>query len=119
MGEGLGGHSVHVKPHSNTENDLASTLQEFVKIIAQQGKAIGELTNAVRELKTQKAKPNVPNINSKPRVTPRYTEVGQPICLRCEGVGHMVRQCPVRGTQSPTSTTTAPAVQGNKGPRLL
>ncbi|XP_056303592.1 uncharacterized protein LOC130215772 [Danio aesculapii] len=37
------------------QTDIAVALQEVVKIITQQGKAIGELTNAVRELTVQKA----------------------------------------------------------------
>lgn len=40
-----------------TKTDLTVTLQEVVKIIAQQGKAIGELTNAVRELTMQQTAP--------------------------------------------------------------
>lgn len=39
----------------NTQKELASTLQEVVKIIAQQGKAISELTDAVRGFTMQNA----------------------------------------------------------------
>lgn len=119
VGESPDRHTDNVQIPSNPESELASTLQEVVKIIAQQGKAIGELTNAVRELTTQKAKPNAANLSYKPKVTPRYTEDGQPICLRCEGVGHMARQCPARRPPSQSNTQPASAAQGNEGPRLL
>lgn len=113
------GHSVSVNSPSKSESDLAVTLQEVVKIIAQQGKAIGELTNAVRELNIQKARPHGANINNQPKVIPRYTEDGQPICLRCEGVGHMARQCPTRRAQMQPSVTPNSAAQENETPRLL
>lgn len=29
--------------------------------------------------------------NGRPKVQPKYTSEGQPICLRCEGIGHMAR----------------------------
>lgn len=118
VGESIDGYSVTVKPDNSTESDLTSTLQEVVKIIAQQGKAIGELTNAVRELNTKTTKSAVPNMTSKPKVIPRYTEAGQPICLRCEGIGHMAKQCPTRRAQTQANTNAA-AVQGNETPRLL
>lgn len=37
VGESIDGYSVTVKPDTSTESDLTSTLQEVVKIIAQQG----------------------------------------------------------------------------------
>lgn len=119
VGESPGGPSVSVNSLSNSEGDLAVTLQEVLKIIAQQGKAIGELTNAVRELNVQKARPHGSNINNKPKVTPRYTEDGQPICLRCEGVGHMARQCPTRRAHMQPNVIPNSDMQGNETPRLL
>lgn len=77
----------------NTQKDLTSTLQEVVKIIAQQSKAISELTDAVRGLTMQNANSGSSHRGGRPQVQPKYTSDGQPICLRCEGVGHMARQC--------------------------
>lgn len=103
---------------TSTEADLATTLTEVVKLISQQGKAISELTGAIRGLSLQNTNPRGAWRGGRPRNKPRYTEDGQPICLRCEGVGHMAKQCtamPRTGDQ----TVTAPAVPGNEIPPLL
>lgn len=85
---------------SDVQTDFTMALQEMVKIITQQGKAIGELTNAVRELTTQTASSeDSRGVKAKPK--PKYTREGQPICLRCEGVGHMARHC--NAPRQPTS----------------
>ncbi|XP_024118450.1 uncharacterized protein LOC112139845 [Oryzias melastigma] len=119
IGDTLDGHEVSARPPTNTETDLAVTLQEVVKIIAQQGKAIGELTNAVHELTTQNAPFGAARSTNKSKVIPRYTDDGQPICLKCEGVGHMARQCTALRNRTRPSTSPAAAVQGNENPRLL
>lgn len=105
---------------SNVPTDLTVTLQEVVKIIAQQGKAIGELTNAVRELTVQNTSSQGGNRAGRTKIQPRYTDDGQPICLRCEGVGHMARQCTTpRRPANQSTATPSPAVQGNRHPPLL
>lgn len=101
----------------NTQKDLTSTLQEVVKIIAQQGKAISELTDAVRGLTMQNANPGSSHRGGRPQARPKYTSDGQPICLRCEGVGHMARQC-TTPSRSPGQASAAPRVQGNGNPPL-
>ena len=111
--------SGRVNLTSNVPIDMTMALQDVVKIIAQQGKAIGELTNAVRELSLQTAGAEGGSKGDRPRVKPKYTNDGQPICLRCEGVGHMARQCPTRGPGSQSTVTRSPAVQGNGTPPLL
>ncbi len=95
-------------------------LQEVVKIITQQGKAIGELTNAVCELTVQKAHSSGSQ-NGKPKVKPKYTDDAQSICLRCEGGGgHVARQCPApRSSKSQSTATTGSAEQGNGASPLL
>ncbi len=111
--------SEHSNPVSSAQSDITVALQEVVKIITQQGKAIGELTNAVRELTVQKAHSSGSQ-NGKPKVKPKYTDDGQPICLRCEGVGHVARQCHApRSSKSQSTATTGSAEQGNGAPPLL
>lgn len=100
---------------TNTETDLATTLTEVVKLISQQGKAISELTGAIRELSLRSTNPGGAGRGGRPKNKPRYTEDGQPICLRCEGVGHMAKQCttlPRTGDQ----TATTSAAPGNENP---
>lgn len=105
-------------PASTAKGDMAVALQEVVKIISQQGKAIGELTNAVRELTMQKGS-SYSSQGGKPKFKPKYTEDGQPICLKCEGVGHIARQCTSsRSSRDHTATTTGAMVQGNGVPPL-
>lgn len=98
--------------------ELAVTLQEVVKVITQQGKAIGELTSAVRELTMQKASV-VPDKSTKPKFRPRYTDDGQPICLRCEGIGHLARNCTAsHASKAASSSASMSAVPGNGVPPL-
>ncbi|KAL1256560.1 hypothetical protein QQF64_012105 [Cirrhinus molitorella] len=98
-------------------NELAVTLQEVVKVITQQGRAIGELTEAVRELTMQKA--SVLGKSTKPKFRPKYTDDGQPICLRCEGVGHVARTCTApHGSKAQSSSASASAVPGKGVPPL-
>lgn len=104
---------------ADSPTDLRLTLQEVVKIIAQQGKAIGELTNAVRELTTQNLSSGGSSKSSRPKVQPKYTSDGQPICLRCEGVGHIARNCTTpRKPESKPNVIPSPAAQGNEVPPL-
>ena len=117
---GTGGATDGVSEKADsTTNTQAVTLQEVVKLVAQQGKAIGELTNAVRELTMQKASPEGAGRGGRPKVQPQYTADGRPICLRCEGEGHIARNCTAprrpggQFTAGPRST-----VQGNGSPPL-
>lgn len=109
--------SEQSNPVSTAQSDMAVALQEVVKIISQQGKAIGELTNAVRELTIQKAS-SYSSQSGKPKFKPKYTEDGQPICLRCDGVGHIARQCTLPRNSKDHSATTGSTVQGNGVPPL-
>ncbi|KAL1250647.1 hypothetical protein QQF64_018443 [Cirrhinus molitorella] len=109
--------SEQVNSSCTVPNELAVTLQEVVKVITQQGKAIGELTEAVRELTMQKA--SVLGKSTKPKFRPKYTDDGQPICLRCEGVGHVARTCTApHGSKAQSSSASASAVPGKGVPPL-
>lgn len=102
------------------QTDLTTTLQDVVKIIAQQGKAISELTNAVRDLTIHHASSERGTKEVRFKIKPKYTDDGQPICLRCEGVGHMARHCNrQRDAGGSSNLHPNPAVQGNRNPPLL
>lgn len=94
------------------------SLEEVLKIVAEQGKAIGELTQAVEKLTTQCFK-SEPVTQSNPKVQPRFTDDGQPICFRCNGVGHIAKRCMRRNKQAVTEQATSSGSQGNTHPRLL
>lgn len=108
----------HSRMTATVPNDLTVALQEVIKVITQQGKAIGDLTNAVRDLTIQRSDPTCEK-PSKPRFKPRYTRDGQPICLRCEGVGHIARQCTGQRFQERTEPATSESLfPGNGAPPL-
>ncbi len=93
-------------------------MQDVVKAVAQQGKAISELTSAVRNLTTQRTSVGSER-PQKAQVRPRYTRDGQPICLRCEGVGHIARQCTTQHNQEGQGSAAAETmVPGNRVPPL-
>lgn len=107
----------NAKTNSNAQNELTLTLQEVVKTMAQQGKALSELTDAVRGLTVQNANSGSSHWSGRPPTQPKYTSDGQPICLRCEGVGHMARQCTTPG-RATGHTNAIPRAQGNGNPPL-
>ena len=90
------------------------TLEDVLKVVAEQGKAIGELTSAVKDLTVQREKSRNKD-ESKPKARPRYTDNGEPICFKCRGVGHIARNC----TQGNSTPSDSPTAQGNEAPRLL
>lgn len=116
---GVGENVEHARMTATVPSDLTVALQEVIKVITQQGEAIGELTNAVHDLTVQRSNPSGEK-PSKARFKPKYTREGQPICLRCEGVGHIARQCPMPRLQgNPAPATPKPqSLQGNGVPPL-
>lgn len=93
-------------------------LEDVLKIVAEQGKAIGELTRAVEKLTAQGSKSETIN-QTRPKVQPRFTEDGQPVCFRCNGVGHIARSCVRKNRQAAAENVTTSGPPGNAHPRLL
>ncbi|XP_065132536.1 uncharacterized protein [Paramisgurnus dabryanus] len=94
------------------------SLEDVLKIVAEQGKVIGELTKAVEKLTAQGSQ-SEPINQTRPKMQPRFTEDGQPICFRCNGVGHIARRCVRKNRQTVAETATTPVPPGNAHPRLL
>ncbi len=92
-------------------------LDEVLKVVAEQGKAIGELTQAVQKLTLHCTQPeSVNRIRSK--MQPRFTDDGQPICFKCNGVGHIAKNC-VRKSKPAVEDVPSSMPQGNAHPRSL
>lgn len=116
MGVGFEEAARSTNVSASSSKELNAVLQDVVKVVAQQGKAIGELTDAVRSLTTQRASFGSER-PQRAKFKPRYTPDGQPICLRCDGVGHIARSCTTPRKQE--GQVAAPAeVPGNVLPPL-
>lgn len=94
------------------------TLDEVLKLVAEQGKAIGELTQAVQKLTLHCTKPESVN-RTKSQMQPRFTDDGQPICFKCNGVGHIAKNCVRRNKQTVNEDASSAVPQGNAHPRSL
>lgn len=80
---------------------VPSTLDEILKVVTEQGKAIGELVNAVKESVTLRENAFR---SARPRPRFQFTDEGRPICFKCKGVGHIARECRQnRPERSPTA----------------
>lgn len=90
------------------------TLDDVMQVVAEQGKQLSELTQAVMDLTTQKTHTFKPV--SKARAPLRFTDDGKPICLKCQKEGHIARNCPQKRHAKNPAFTDA---QGNERPRLL
>lgn len=97
----------------DVQEKSAVSLEDVLKVVAKHSKAIGELTNAIRGLALNKEKTDN-DTDGKPRAKPKFTDNGQPICFKCKGVGHIVKQCTKKSMSVNESTTTqATGVQEN------
>ena len=91
------------------------TLNDLLRVVAEQGKQIGELTAAVKDLTMQKTNSSG-QTSTRPRAQMRFTDDGKPICLKCQGEGHIARNCPKKWDANGQQTSR---VQGNETPRSL
>lgn len=82
-------------------------LDDILKVVSEQGKAIGEPVNAVRESVNNREKSSK---GGRPKF--QFTENGKPICFKCGGVGHIARECKSHNKTSHPTASNAPP-QGN------
>lgn len=71
----------------------AVTVDDLLKVVTEQGKQIRELTAAVKTLTMQRTSSS-DQASTRPRVQLKFTEDGKPICLKCQGEGHIAKNCP-------------------------
>lgn len=69
------------------------TVGDLFKVVAEQGKQISELTAAVKTLTMQRTNSSEQN-NTRRRPQLKFTDDGKPICLKCQGEGHIAKNCP-------------------------
>lgn len=93
----------------------AVTLEDVLEVVAEQGKAINELTQAVKNLAALGGSAGVETYKYKS--PPKFTEDGQPICFKCQVAGHVAKNCP-RKRSSRTTMSIPTDSQGNGDPRL-
>lgn len=81
----------------------STTLDEVLEVVfrqeqrlVEQDTAIAELTKAVKELTMSKTTQTYRTPGRRPRMQPRFTDDGQPICFKCNGVGHLAKTCTQR-----------------------
>ena len=74
----------------SVQDKSSATLDDILKVVSEKGKAIGELVSVMRDgvaFRERSYKGGKP----KPRF--QFTEDGSPVCFKCNGVGHIAREC--------------------------
>lgn len=125
--------SSHVKSEvSETQNsairtnDVQCTVLDGVqktvahqeKQLAELAKTLAQLTSVVSELSRRSTQPTYREPQHQARAQPKFTPDGQPICFKCEGVGHIARKCPHARRGQSGMTPDLSVAQENPYPRL-
>ncbi|KAI5626698.1 hypothetical protein C0J50_13742 [Silurus asotus] len=99
-------------------NDILQVITRQEKRISEQEQTISELTKAVKELTAQRSVSVSQNVVPPLKSSPRFTEEGEPICFRCNGVGHIARHCTGRRGGRPKSATRTIEEQEKQDPSV-
>jgi len=100
---------VRCQVPGNAQEKSSATLEEILKVLSEQGKAIGELVNVMKEGVAFKRKSYK---DGKPRPMLQFTDDGKPVCLKCKGVGHIARECRPRQQEGESAACNSLS-QGN------
>lgn len=89
------------KGKSTTLDEVLEVVSRQERRLVEQDTAISELTKAVKELTMSRAAQVYRTPDRRPRMQPRFTEDGQPICFKCSGVGHLAKACSKTHAEQP------------------
>ncbi|KAL1263485.1 hypothetical protein QQF64_006224 [Cirrhinus molitorella] len=92
------------------------TLEDVLEVVAEQGKAINELTQTVKNLAARSVSAKVET--PRPKSQPKFTEDGQPICFKCQVAGHVAKNCPQKQNFRAARPVSSDS-QGNENHRML
>lgn len=100
-------------------NDPPSALDEVQRAVVHQAEQLAELGKALTALSTavgelcKRANLTSPEPKQRVRPQPAFTHDGQPICFKCQGVGHIARRCPQSKVVHTDAASASPGGQGN------